>query len=442
MDSVSTLQEDEQLRQQRIKQELLQKSGYDFYQHSLQLDPSMRENEVDAEIRRLRQENIELLPGEEQALRDYAPAPPMFDVLRQEDVKKLGYFKRKSYNSKVKKYKASRAEWEKDDRRGGYYSSIIHDARERTELRRQREEEYREDQANREKKANETVGSDGKPLFPPIAANCKAMNKAFSRFSLVSKGGRMVPTPDYVKEGRLAQEEIYSSMRDFKDKTQCSRAMNSYLSQAYKVMNDHMRTGEPITMHEPEVNKRHEEDCVTLKKILDSTSISRDLVVRRAVIGCDTLKFMMPGDHSAPMTADRIKKSLKDQMAQGEVYLTDKGFVSTHMIRDPERHYSAGPDDSGPGIEFMILVKKGTHALDFSLNEFGLIGQNMAERELTLGAGTKFRVVKAFFNDGHDVISEEDGEEPGKIIHGTPNSWKIYLETIPPSEDGVPRDAA
>ena len=81
--------------------------------------------------------------------------------------------------------------------------------------------------------------------------------------------------------------------------------------------------------------------------------------------------------------------------------------------------FSAG-DNGIIGIEFIIRCNKGTAA--FNVEDISLVG---GESELLLAPGTKFRLIDA----------QLDGK--ADIKKGNKKSWKIYLETIPVSEEGV-----
>ena len=104
--------------------------------------------------------------------------------------------------------------------------------------------------------------------------------------------------------------------------------------------------------------------------------------------------------------------------------MTDKGFMSTAMP-NATKNFDAESGSGGIGIEFIILAKKGTPALNVSTISF-----KPEEKEIVIAPGTKFKVL--------DMKLDGDG----KILHGNEKSWKIYLSTIPDSEEGILNDAA
>ncbi len=73
----------------------------------------------------------------------------------------------------------------------------------------------------------------------------------------------------------------------------------------------------------------------------------------------------------------------------------------------------------------MILAKKGTSVINVTS-----ISSHSDERELLICPGTKFRVVGM----------KLDGD--ANIFYGNEKSWKMYLESIPASEEGKINQAA
>ena len=157
-----------------------------------------------------------------------------------------------------------------------------------------------------------------------------------------------------------------------------------------------------------------------------SAPLSRDLVSKRAVTSVSSIAHMLGMENADNLTEEEIKEQLRDMMDSGNpVIAEEKGFCSTSM--SPDTGYSTGTDEDDVGIEFVILNKKGTHGVNFTGN-----GSRSGEDELLLAGGTKFRLIKVFFNDG-------DPKETRKINKGSQKSWKIYMETIPQEEKGVER---
>ena len=131
-----------------------------------------------------------------------------------------------------------------------------------------------------------------------------------------------------------------------------------------------------------------------------------------------------------------LKQKLQEKLGSGEngqAILTDKGFVSTSY--DPANHFVPRGEDA-VGIEYVIKVNRGTSGM----NVHG--AESHAEREILLNAGTKFRLLKICYNGAE---GEPHRSTSNELMHpelaGTDkNVWKVYLETIPTNEGGVPRE--
>ena len=158
-------------------------------------------------------------------------------------------------------------------------------------------------------------------------------------------------------------------------------------------------------------------------KSLKNRPLNRDLVVRRGVNGVKTAAAMLGLANFKDLSDDEIKEEIEKRVDNDEeIIMQDKGFVSTSLSY-AEHFYSAG-NDAEIGIEFIILAKKGTEAVNISV-----ASMHKAEGELLFNAGTKFKLVKA----------EMDGES--NIIEGNKKSWKFYLVSVPQSKDGIMREA-
>ena len=108
--------------------------------------------------------------------------------------------------------------------------------------------------------------------------------------------------------------------------------------------------------------------------------------------------------------------------------VTEKGFMSTSMPH-AEKLFDAGTSNS-IGIEFMIVLKKGTPAINVSS-----LSAIKTEQELLVAPGTKFEIIDM-------SLDAEDRDELAQIHKGNKKSWKIYLRSIPDSNEGVKREAA
>ncbi len=182
-----------------------------------------------------------------------------------------------------------------------------------------------------------------------------------------------------------------------------------------------------------------------LRQGLSGLRINRDLVTRRGVTGVECLAHMIgiedenDPETGLPLTEERLMELFRQKMAQHPegLVIRDKGFFSTAFKDNgafPAVAHPVGPNLPVPhiastrGIEFIVLVRKGTCAADVRT-----VTQIPTEWEVLVNAGTQFRVVQAFFN------TDAPGDRR-KIFSGDAKSWKIYLETIPPEEDGTERD--
>ncbi len=396
-------------QQQAIEQELNTKQGYEFYEHSLNLDKDRRKTEGERELARLKA-LTPLTEEEEEILIRFAPPVPDFDVVPEQQIREMGYFKGKTPRKRLKSYKERREEWEGSEDGITYKNTV-----QRIEDRERSIREYEERIAS-------ITGVDGEPLFKEVKADPKDMHKALMK---------MNDDRNFATEENLSSEDFAKARSCGAVKvTEAIDAFTAYMNGGYTAMNDYFRTGKmdkkDVFSYVPKYV--HAEN---LKKIMDVTTISRDMVVRRGVAGFDTIKYMIGTDDVMSLSGEELKAALKKKMGEGDLFVRDKGFVST-SIRAGSGFGAGGPNPTftEPGIEFIILVKKGTHALDIS--NAGVRGQAKNEDELLINAGTKFRVVKVYFNDGEDKDTREEGE----ILMGNKQSWKIYLETIPGSDDG------
>ncbi len=161
------------------------------------------------------------------------------------------------------------------------------------------------------------------------------------------------------------------------------------------------------------------------KEGLEKCKLNRDLVVRRGVQGVNTIAHMLNLPNAETMTVDEIKEAFQQKIDKGgEILLEDKGFVST-SIPFTTPSYSAGNEtvEGDIGIEFRILAKKGTCGMNVIP-----ISNHKHETELLLKPGTKFKLVHA------------DMSGSAEIENGNKKSWKIYLTTVPDSEEGIRKE--
>ena len=146
----------------------------------------------------------------------------------------------------------------------------------------------------------------------------------------------------------------------------------------------------------------------------------------------DVPSYDLNPDEMQKVIKQSVEHIQKNQKEGKEIILTDPGFVSTSY--NPNNTFA----DMDTGIEFVIKVNKGTEAVNLAT-----LSTYSQEKEILLNAGTKFRFVKMYYS-GTDKIDGLDYkkttiEQTGKkdlVKHGR-FYLKVYLETIPPEEDGV-----
>jgi hypothetical protein len=157
--------------------------------------------------------------------------------------------------------------------------------------------------------------------------------------------------------------------------------------------------------------------------------LKKDHVVRRAVANLSTAGFMLGLENPDEMTEEELKTALKEEFNKSklngtEMIMTEKGFMST-SLPNATNNFKAVSGSGKIGIEFIILAKKGTPALNIST-----VSSKPEEKELLLAPGTKFKVLDM----------QLDGE--ANILYGKEGSWKIYLSTISESEEGIQKKVA
>ena len=154
----------------------------------------------------------------------------------------------------------------------------------------------------------------------------------------------------------------------------------------------------------------------SVKNTLIKRPLSRDVVVRRGVSYFSGLTKALGINSKDP---EEIKSVLEERINSGKELILNESAMMSTAFPFAKTKYDAGRDGD-IGIEYIILVKKGTTAANIiSMANF------KNEGELLIAQNTKFRVIK----------TNLDGD--AHILHGNKKSWKIYLETIPESENGV-----
>ena len=430
--------------QKQIYDELKTMKGYEFYQHSLLLDPSLQMSELNRDVLRLKA-TTDIKQEEINQLIENAPPEPDFKVLSEEQIKELGHWDKKRYKDKVELYKQTRTEWAQSTE-GHTYREITENVEKRAERRALRDSQFKERVAEAAAKKDMREGKTDQPLYADVKSTPEAMEEALEKMS----DDRNAHT-----ERTLGRQELNMALTAIDDiwhytshspfarsrRVTAIAGLQAFVNNAYPMVNQYLREHK-INPGFPDFGGiGYEKLCPTLVNLFRYARISRDVVVRRGTNGLDSVRHMLGGGANLGLSPAELAEQMRAKLDAGEdVILSDKGVVSTSFRKNAGKPAGPGvrPDNAGtPGVEFIILVKKGTHALNVA--GYGLFGQQDKDEELMIAPGTKYRVVRAFFNDGKDEVKEGDGQDAGKVHMGAAGSWKIYLETIPesgPQPDG------
>ena len=396
----SLYKEGQQLRQQMAQQA-------DDHIQSKRFDRSYfgGEQEVQRLIDRYKAKNLELSKEEMDKLRENAPEGPDFEVLSEEQYRQKNAFGRYKYRRNVKKYFKKRKdtleeikEKEKTGKKESakakrlrLFSNMVAKLDSKVSLQ-EKTENYKK-----------------KGFFRDVEEDADDMDAAYEE----------VRTNQEMKDAEIDLAVHEAELWKNEDGAGCN-AIDGYcaLSGTCARMNAYLRNGS-YSGYANQVNKAN--------NLLGKAKLSRDLVVRRGVNGVNCIAHMLNLPNANEMTEDQIKAALKNKVESGEeVIMSDKGFMSTSIPLVPPS-YSAGDDTVGGniGVEFIILAKKGTHAMNVTP-----LSTHIKESELLIKPGTKLKLVKA----------QLDGD--AQIINGHSKSWKIYLATVPESEEGIRKENA
>ena len=358
----------------------------------------------DAEAQRLidrfQERKLELSKEEMDKIRENVPDEPDFEVLTEEQYNRKWALGKYKYNKKVKNYFQKRKDTIKKAKKD--VSSSKKDSR---EVSKHRELTYA--LANLDNRAvlqdkMEKYRKEG--LFKEIEADPDAMDAAYEE----EKNNEALMKAEMDVASHEAQ--IWKS----KDSRGC-QGIDKYSSDtgACRKMNKYLRSGKATHWSQMADDANN---------MLGKVKLSRDLVVRRGVDGVQTIAHMLNIPNADGMSTEEVKQALQDKIdKEEEVIVSDKGFMSTSIPFVAPRY---GADSEGLGgnigIEFIILAKKGTHAMNISP-----MSMWAKESELLIKPGTKLKLVDA----------RMDGD--AEIISGHSKSWKIYLTTVPESENGI-----
>jgi len=356
----------------------------DYENHLFDLNNYGGKAEADALIERYKKQNIELEDADKEVLINNAPPAPDFPLMTREQ-----YNKKSCFNSKQKKYKKNVENYFK--KRKEFYTA------------KQKENEDLPKGAVYAK-MRERIETGEYYKKSEIA---KSMDAEFEQ----ARNNEEMAKIEFQKgKEECDKMKTYSKEKD----PGLENALDDYTMQGFQEMNMLART----TGYDPRV------DSIT--NYMKAHPLDRDLIVKRAVNGVGTLASMLGIPRNTDQFSEKqVKKMFKDALKRNkELIITDKGLVSTSQPSARE-FFSAGINDDDIGIEFIIKCKKGTAAMNIES-----ISRLPQEAELLIGANTKFKVLDA----------QLDGR--ANILHGSKRSWKIYLETIPVSEEGVQKKVA
>ena len=362
-----------------------------------------KKNRLTRSIERLSR-HTNLSEDELQRLKDSVTEEPMFGteegaefktLLTKAQKKQLGYFKKKRYNKKEAAYKAQLGTWE--------FENL-------SKLYEQEDRVY-------------------KRVFDKEVADInleEEINQIDQDF-LAQADNNFVA--DETENAKKDAQKIY----DYG----INKQIKAYSGEKYSVYNQHFRDPGYKAL------KDDKEDAEALKEGIKRCPIDRTIIVNRGVSNMRALVDMLGLQSDVPtknLNDAEMEKVVKQSVAHiqktqqegKDIIFTDPGFVSTSY--NPENFYA----DQQTGIEFVIKVKPGTPAVNISsMSKFEY------EKEVLLNAGTKFRFLKMYYGgtekvDGLDyrqksceLARKKENRRHGKYF------LKIYLETIPPEEDGV-----
>ncbi len=401
---------------------------YDYYHEVGQLELN--------NVKRWLQENDAETPVIKQADYDVleALAPPTFeDYIPEVQQASLGMNERKKYNRKFESYQKQREEWNNSSAAASWRATIKALTK---RIERADEEAAEQEEVQRVNDVRHDLGQQS-------AGKRRAIDTEFDRLAGEEKEADMRahyqlpknPTPDMMDAAYEANRHFLPAERALSEKETAVFGgklsdIISYTGLYFNAVNDYFRKG----------SMEQHQTAVTARADLFRCRMNRDVVTRRGVHGVNALAYMAGFDpltmdpHTGePYTEkgilDRVK-ALVEESKDGFI-ISDKSFVSTSVYNtgvgfkaDEDRSLGAA---STRGVEFMILVRKGTCAANVSA-----ISKVPEENELLLAPGTRLRVIKVFFNE----YGPGDVRKP---FIGNANSVKIYLEALPPEDEGEVR---
>ena len=351
-------------------------------------------------------EQVELTKEEMEVIRQNVPDRPDFDVISREEYENKSFLGKYKYNKKVKKYFKKRKEHIKDAGKNKPLKEMSQKARKAYALGKVKANiELRKDL----KEKTESYRKQG--LFPDVEEDADAMDEAYEREKT---------DPAFMDaEMDIAYREAMLIQRE---KPRGHQVLFDYTAETYhcKAYNDYLRFG--YGSHKVANVEKGTRDGI---EAIGTNKLSRDLVVRRGVKGVRTVAHMLGLKNADDLTQEQIKEELKDRLTDDQdTILTDKGFISTSLPFSKEFYPAEGDGKDSVGVEFIILAKKGTQAVNMIP-----ISKWKKETEVLLKPGTRFKLVDVKFGDG-------------EVTNGSEGSWKVYLTTVTENEEGILREEA
>ncbi|MCR5654066.1 MAG: ADP-ribosyltransferase [Lachnospiraceae bacterium] len=366
---------------------------------------------------------------EKEILRNNAPSKPNFQVLTQDQYNAKGCSKRRGYRNQVKDYFRSRESFFKksklilddNDPNGELFATTVANL----EMRKREKESTEAGDSKVTEITTKKKSSKKKDKVPALSDYDKKTellekdkNEAFEKYS--NEGAFLSDieaTPEEMDAAfKKAKEEEYANAeKDFGAKeyeyhryknSLLGQIISTYKFQGYNYYNKFLRQGKGKSI-DKSVNR-------VVDYMKKETILNRDLVVRRGVVGRKALSAMMGVE-------DINEAELQEKIESGNAYATEYGFMSTSLPTATVM-FDAG-DDKKPGVEFIILLKKGTSAMNISGK-----GDVADEGEVLVAPGTKFKIVAA------------DTSGKATFVRGGKQTWKVYLVSVPSSEGGIKKE--
>ncbi len=358
-----------------------------------------------------------LTKEDEDILRMNAPEPPSFSTISEKEYSNKFNCNKNRYKKKVKKYFAQRSEFYNKKAKKGKNKS--------------KGQIYAEKRQEIEKKIMQTAPYFSLDKADKIIGSEKLLKEAQEKGyypdieELAQKQDRDLPDVMDEQFEKLSNDKEYENYE--KEIGKREFLIHAHGSGTFR-QGVTKWTGEYCQQHKAEMwDGNYGKDFIAVKEKMLERPLNRDVVVRRGQKNFKGLARALDLPDPESATPDQIKEKLQKKIGEGdELILTEQAMMST-AFPFAEKVYDAGvsgfddyADPKEIGIEYIILAKKGTAAANV------IEGSNhRQEGELLISQKTKFRIVKA----------QLDGD--ANIIYGNKYSWKIYMVTVPESENGI-----